>query len=160
MTENSSSKSDERRRAPRLLVDLEVDYGNEDNFLFAYICDISATGIFIRTESPEEAGTQLNVRFTPHAEAAAALGEDMTPLELEGEVIWVNPFRPSRSDSIHPGMGVRFIDLTADQRRQLTAFVKTFAYLGDDVDDDVGVDTPASRASAARPPTADDLSLD
>ena len=126
---NSSSKTDDRRRAPRLLVDLEVDYGNQDNFLFAYIRDISATGIFIRTESPEKAGTRLNVRFTPHGEQGDG---SMAPLELEGEVIWINPFRPSRSDSIHPGMGVRFIDLTDEQRYRLTAFVKTFAYLGDD----------------------------
>ena len=39
----------ERRRAPRVLLNLEVDYASEDNYLFAYITDISATGIFVRT---------------------------------------------------------------------------------------------------------------
>src|SRR5262245_60917012 len=42
----------ERRQWERALVDLEVDYGNEENYLFAYIRDISATGIFVRTNSP------------------------------------------------------------------------------------------------------------
>ena len=116
----------ERRRSPRVLVDLEVDYGNEDNFLFAYITDISTTGIFVRTNAPEAPGTRLNVRFTPHA------GEDIRdaePLELEGEVIWVNPYRPGHKNSIYPGMGVRFVDLQDGQRRKLTDFVTTFAYL-------------------------------
>jgi type IV pilus assembly protein PilZ len=115
---------EERREWRRVLVDLEVDYGNADNYLFAYIRDISATGIFIRTNSPERPGTRLNLRFTPRG------GE---PLALEGEVIWVNPFRPGHSDNLHPGMGIRFIDLTSDQRGQLARLIKTFAYLDGDV---------------------------
>jgi type IV pilus assembly protein PilZ len=126
---NSSGISDsgphgqERRLAPRVLVDLEVDYGNQDNFLFAYIKDISETGIFVRTDNPEDPGTRLNVRFTP------LVDQEEPPLELEGEVIWINPYRPGTS--IHPGMGIRFIDLTKEQRYRLTEFVKTFAYLDD-----------------------------
>src|SRR5882762_3188284 len=75
----------DRRRAPRVLVDLEVDYALEDNYLFAYITDISATGIFVRTTTPEPPGTHLNLRFSP---------DDSVSIELEGEVIWVNPYRP------------------------------------------------------------------
>src|SRR3954466_5570220 len=92
----------ERRGTPRVLVDLEVDYASEDNYLFAYITDISATGIFVRTTTPEAPGTHLNLRFaSDHAEA----------LEVEGEVIWVNPFRPGIPDNLHPGMGIRFVSL-------------------------------------------------
>src|SRR5687767_13094624 len=76
----------DRRQFERVFVDLEVDYKCEDTFLFAYITDISAMGIFIQTNSPEPAGTRLNLRFTPPGLDA--------PLELEGEVIWVNPYRP------------------------------------------------------------------
>jgi type IV pilus assembly protein PilZ len=114
----------ERRGALRILVDLEVDYGDEDNFLFAYIRDISATGLFVRTNAPEEPGTQLNVRFTPE-------GDDDI-LELEGEVIWVNPYRPGHHDNLNPGMGIRFLDLTPEQRFRLVDFVRRFAYLDDD----------------------------
>jgi type IV pilus assembly protein PilZ len=114
----------ERRGAPRILVDLEVDYGDEDNFLFAYIRDISATGLFVRTNAPEEPGTQLNVRFTP--------SDDDDILELEGEVIWVNPYRPGHHDNLNPGMGIRFLDLTPEQRFRLVDFVRRFAYLDDD----------------------------
>lgn len=114
----------DRRQWQRVLVDLEVDYGNEDNYLFAYIRDISATGIFVRTNSPEEPGTRLNLRFTPH-------GAD-SPLELEGEVIWINPYRPGQPDNLHPGMGIRFVGLTDDDRDRLHDFIKTFAYLADE----------------------------
>ena len=114
----------DRRQFERVLVDLEVDYGCEDTFLFAYITDISAMGIFIRTYTPEQAGTRLNLRFSPPGLAQS--------LELEGIVIWVNPYRPGDRDNLDPGMGVQFVDLTPEQRRRLTDFVKTFAYLDDE----------------------------
>ena len=111
----------DRRESPRVFVGLEVDYGEQDNYLFAYIRDISATGIFIKTQTPEAAGTQLNLRFTP-----TDGGEQ---LDLEGEVIWVNEYRPGDPASLNPGMGVRFMRLNKEQRDRLDHFVKTFAYL-------------------------------
>jgi len=110
----------ERRRAPRVLVDLEVDYAMEENYLFAYITDISATGIFVRTTSPETPGTHLNLRFTP---------DDSGPIECEGEVIWINPFRPGAPDNLHPGMGIRFVELDDEVRQRLLELIRRFAYL-------------------------------
>lgn len=105
----------DRRRAPRVLVDLEVDYAGEDNYLFAYITDISVTGIFIRTTTPEPPGTHLNLRFGA--------------IEAEGEVIWINPYRPGAPDNLHPGMGVRFSELDDEIRDQLLELIRRFAYL-------------------------------
>jgi uncharacterized protein (TIGR02266 family) len=110
----------ERRRSPRVLVDLEVDYASEENYLFAYITDINVTGIFVRTTSPELPGTHLNLRFSP---------DDSGPLELEGEVIWVNPFRPGTPDNLHPGMGIRFTGLDHELRERLLRLIRRFAYL-------------------------------
>lgn len=115
----AASEAD-RRAAPRVLVDLEVDCASEDNYLFAYITDISATGIFVRTTTPEEPGTHLNLRLS---------GEHAGPLEAEGEVIWVNPYRPGTPDNLHPGMGIRFLQLDADSRARLFELVRRFAYL-------------------------------
>ncbi|HEY1553609.1 MAG TPA: TIGR02266 family protein, partial [Kofleriaceae bacterium] len=100
---------------------LEVDYASEDNYLFAYIIDISETGIFVRTTSPEQPGTHLNLRFSP--------GDAGPPLELEGEVIWVNPYRPGVPDNLHPGMGIRFVALEDELRDRLLELVRRFAYL-------------------------------
>ena len=93
----------DRRVHTRVTVDLEVDYKSADNFLFAYITDISAMGIFIRTNVPEPPGSRLNLRFTPPGGPQ---------LNLEGRVMWVNPYRPGSYDNINPGMGVQFIELT------------------------------------------------
>jgi len=111
----------DRRAAPRVLVDLEVDYASEDNYLFAYITDISETGIFVRTTSPEKAGTRLNLRFRPD--------DASSQIEIEGEVIWVNPFRPGAPDNLHPGMGIRFVELGDELRDRLLELVRRFAYL-------------------------------
>jgi uncharacterized protein (TIGR02266 family) len=111
----------DRRRAPRVLVDLEVDYASEENYLFAYITDISATGIFVRTTTPEEPGTQLNLRFQ--------MPDAQEKIEIEGEVIWVNPYRPGAPDNLHPGMGIRFVELDDETREQLLELIRRFAYL-------------------------------
>src|SRR4051812_32509146 len=110
----------ERRRAPRVLVDLEVDYASEDNYLFAYITDISETGIFVRTTTPEAPGTNLNLRFRI---------DDGPQIQAEGTVIWVNPFRPNNADNLHPGMGIRFVELDDELKDRLLELVRRFAYL-------------------------------
>ena len=111
----------ERRRAPRMLIDLEVDYASEENYLFAYITDISATGIFVRTTTPEDPGTHLNLRFRPD--------DENDPFEVEGEVIWINPYRPGTPDNLHPGMGIRFVGLDDELRERLLDLIRRFAYL-------------------------------
>jgi type IV pilus assembly protein PilZ len=104
-------------------------------------------GIFVRTNSPEPAGTRINLRFSPPGADA--------PLELEGVVIWINPYRPGDRENLNPGMGVRFENLTSEQRDQIKHLVRTFAYLsGDDDEEEGGADpttppsTPPRRGSA------------
>lgn len=122
----------DRRRWERVLVDLVVDYRAEDTFLFAYITDISAMGIFVQTHEPEPPGTRLNLRFLVPGQKE--------PFELEGEVIWINPYRPGDPASLNPGMGIRFIDLRPSDRERMTELVKTFAYLHDDAASPATVD--------------------
>ncbi len=114
----------ERRVHQRILVNIEVDYKADDTFLFAYITDISAMGIFIRTVSPEPPGTHLILCFTPPGGEA--------PLELEGEVIWINPLREGDLEARNPGMGIQFVDLDGDGRDRILQLVRTFAYLDDE----------------------------
>jgi type IV pilus assembly protein PilZ len=120
VTANVSVDPSDRRAAPRVLVDLEVDYASEENYLFAYITDISETGIFVRTTSPEQPGTHLNLRFRDGSSSQ---------IEIEGEVIWVNPYRPGAPDNLHPGMGIRFYELDDELRDRLLELVRRFAYL-------------------------------
>lgn len=113
----------DRRKYERVLVDWVVDYRATDTFLFAYISDISAMGIFVRTPQPEPPGTRLNLRFSPPGGI---------PLELEGEVTWINPPRNDNDRHRQAGMGIQFVDLTVPQREQILKLVRTFAYLDDE----------------------------
>ncbi|MEZ4360750.1 MAG: PilZ domain-containing protein [Kofleriaceae bacterium] len=122
-TTDATSTSSRRRRH---LVEVDVDYGSEDNYLFSYLTDSTTTGIFVRTLAPQPAGTHLSLRFAPAASDRADADES---LEIEGEVIWVNPYRPSVKDNLHPGMGIRFVELDEATRRRLLALVGRFAYL-------------------------------
>jgi type IV pilus assembly protein PilZ len=111
----------ERREHERVPVCLEVDYRSDDTFLFAYITDMSAMGIFIQTMTPKPPGTLLNLRFRTR---------DGKRIDVQGRVIWIN--QPHGADSINPGMGVQFVELTAGEREQIMSLVRTFAYLSDD----------------------------
>ncbi|MDH5672404.1 MAG: TIGR02266 family protein [Myxococcales bacterium] len=115
----------ERRIHPRYETSVKVDYANGDTFLFAYLQNISQMGIFIRTDDPLEVGTNLRLRFPIDGDE---------PLTLDGEVTWINPYREG-GENINPGMGVRFVDLTAERREQVVELVRTVAYLRSDCDE-------------------------
>ncbi len=119
---DNDRRGHERREHERVLVNFEVDYKCDDTFLFAYITDLSAMGIFIRTAMPLPPGTRLNLHFAPPGSPE---------LNVEGEVVWTNQHR-ANAESPNPGMGVQFLDLTPAQRDQVMSLVRTFAYLSDD----------------------------
>jgi type IV pilus assembly protein PilZ len=121
-------RGSDRRQHERVVVDIEVDYRADDTFLFAYITDISAMGIFVQTNTPEEVGTRLNLcfRMPPSADGEGRM------LELEGEVTWINPQRPDDPSGRNPGMGIRFVNLEDEDRADLMRMVRTFAFLDDE----------------------------
>jgi type IV pilus assembly protein PilZ len=120
--DNDDQAGINRREHRRYETSIAVDYASGETFLFAYLKNISEMGIFIRTNEPQSVGTRLRLRFQ--------VDED-EPLVLDGEVTWINPYRP-RGENLNPGMGVRFIELTPDRREQVVALVRTVAYLRDD----------------------------
>jgi len=121
-------RSRQRREHLRVPVNIEVDYKSDENFLFAYITDLSAMGIFVKTNKPHQPGTKLQLRFKP-------LGAP--EFMVEGQVVWINSYRPGDPDSINPGMGIQFVDTDPEIQRRLTKLVRTFAYL-DDEDETLG----------------------
>lgn len=112
----------ERRSFPRVDVDWAVDCSDGDTFLYSFITNISEMGIFIATREPPVLGTRLTLRFSPPGEEELA---------LSGEVAWVNPWRES-GDNLNPGFGVRFVELTPEQRERLVSIVHAIAYLPDE----------------------------
>ena len=119
-----SPDGSERRSYERFDVELgvtwSVDTVADDTFLYANISNISALGIFVRTTDPLAAGTTLTLRFSV----------DGHELQLAGQVQWVNAVR-ALGDNLNPGMGIRFLDLSSDDRERLVELVRTIAYVRD-----------------------------
>ena len=112
----------ERRSYDRIPVsDWAVDFQSGDTFLYSYIQNISAMGIFVYSEKPLAVGSQITLKFAPPGEE---------PFELVGEVAWVNPYREG-GENLNPGMGVRFVELEPETRERLVELVRTIAYLPD-----------------------------
>ena len=113
----------ERRSFVRVdVANWEVDCADGENFLYSYITNISEMGIFIHSRSPPDLERPVRLRFT-------APGED--PMDIEGIVAWINPYRVN-GENLNPGFGVRFTNLSPEQRERLVALVHAIAYLPDD----------------------------
>ena len=116
----SSWPSIERRTAERIDVTWSVDCETEDTFLYASITNISELGIFVSTREPLEIGTRVTLRFKPPGL--------QPPFVLSGVVQWVNPVKVL-AENRNPGMGVRFVDITAQDRERLVEAIHTIAYV-------------------------------
>lgn len=94
----------ERRRHPRypLQADVELQWGSET--LSALATDVSLGGLFIATNNPLWPGASFTARLM--------LGE---PLTLNCTVRRVLPAK---------GMGILFVDLTAEQNARLAELIK------------------------------------
>ena len=112
----------ERRVYERIDVEWSVDCETEQTFLYASITNISEMGIFVATHEPLEVGTRLTLRF--------AMPGEQSPFILLGQVQWVNPIR-MLSDNPNPGMGIRFVDLSSENRERIISSVRTIAYVRD-----------------------------
>jgi type IV pilus assembly protein PilZ len=108
-----------RREHDRVDVTWAVDCVADDTFLFASIANISQMGIFVRTVEPLPVGTRLNLTFEPPGYQS---------FKMQGAVAWVNHVKPG-GDNPNPGMGIRFVGLTLDQREQLVEIIRTIAYV-------------------------------
>jgi type IV pilus assembly protein PilZ len=111
----------DRRLSDRIHVTWAVDCETEDTFLYASITNISAMGIFVQTMDPLAVGTEVTLRFTPPSSPEGFI--------LRGLVQWIN--RPV-GGSPNPGMGIRFAELTLDDRERIVDAIHTIAYLRED----------------------------
>jgi hypothetical protein len=78
-------------------VTINKEFESFDAFIQEYVTNISRTGVFIKSTSPLEVGTQVNLRFT-------VIMEDIETIEGVGEVV--------RIEKDPPGMGVVFRELS------------------------------------------------
>jgi type IV pilus assembly protein PilZ len=114
------AEDSERRREARAPIELKVEYKRLNTFFYDYTKNISKGGTFIKTERPLGIGTVFLFKLTVPAQAS--------PLELRGEVRWIvkegEPLPPQAAPGHEPGMGIRFVYDSVDQRRDLERFVE------------------------------------
>src|SRR5436190_22272469 len=108
--DSGETSASNRRQHDRIDVSWDVDCETDDTFLYASIRNVSELGIFVLTREPLDVGTGLMLRFAPPGSE--------TPFDLEGTVQWVNPVRVL-SDNGNPGMGILFVNITAEDRERL-----------------------------------------
>jgi len=103
----------ERRAHFRFPTHLEVRFETGAELRTACLGNISEGGIFIATERPMPAGTALRLSITvPEG-----------TVEMVGRVAWA---RPASSRNGAAGMGVRFEDLSLEQREQIADVVARY----------------------------------
>jgi type IV pilus assembly protein PilZ len=102
-------------RDPRYQVDIPVDYETRDLFLGSRVTNISRGGLFIRTDNPLPVQTEVSLSLH--------LPQDEGVIQARGRVVW-NYDVPKNSFHVVSGMGIKFIDLTSDQRARIEMSLK------------------------------------
>jgi uncharacterized protein (TIGR02266 family) len=105
----------ERRDSARVVLEVEVGLETDHNFYTGLTRDISSGGLFVATHLIRPVGERVGVRFTLPGRRA--------PIALETEVRWVRDGRTMRTDC-PDGMGLRFLELPADARAAVAAFLE------------------------------------
>lgn len=99
---------DDRRRAQRNAIELNVEYKRINTFFSDYTRNISKGGTFIRTNRPLDVGTEFVFALRiPNLEE---------PLRLKGIVKWVVRQEDAARDK-QPGMGIEFQYKNHEERR-------------------------------------------
>ena len=114
------TQDDDRRENIRVPIELKVEYKKLNTFFADYTKNICKGGTFIRTKKPLDVGTvfvfQLSV---PKLKETIAIRGEVKWIKREGE-----PSPPGVPPDHDPGMGIRFIYDTADERAALEGAVE------------------------------------
>jgi len=105
-------EDEDRRRAERANLIVRVNYATIDEIFSEFTRDINEGGLFIETEKPRPAGTEVTMYF--HLP-----GTDQR-IQTVGRVVRISP----GDDHSPPGMGIEFDDLTDDDRTKINSIVR------------------------------------
>ncbi len=90
----------EKRKDPRVPINMRVRYKSEDVFANNYIHNLSSGGVFITTPEPLPLDTKIKLHLV--------FEDKGIEVEVEGKVVWENTMQGKRGDMTKPGMGVKF----------------------------------------------------
>lgn len=102
-------RTGERRSFRRIPIEMWVEETVGRELYFQHASNVSEGGIFLERTVPHPTGTIVNLKFT--------LPGDTDALIVRGEIV------NTGGDGEELGMGVRFIELDANARERIAAFV-------------------------------------
>jgi type IV pilus assembly protein PilZ len=116
---DDSAEGGERREGSRAPIELKVEYKKLNTFFADYTRNICKGGTFIRTRKPLDEGTEFVFKLiVPRLEQ---------PIAIRGEVKWVvreGQSPPDGAASAEPGMGIRFLYGSDEERRSVESVVE------------------------------------
>lgn len=110
--ESEGADAEERRRANRARVTVRIDYATVDEMFSEFTRDINEGGLFIETEKPHQAGTEVSMQF--HLPGSREV------LQTVGRVVRVS----NGAVGLPAGMGIEFDELTPDDRGKIDRIVR------------------------------------
>ena len=103
----------DRRRSERAALIVRVDYGTVDEIFSEFTRDINEGGLFIETEKPKPAGTEVALHFSlPGSEEV---------VQTIGRVVRVS----SGAEDAPAGMGIEFDELNDEDRQRINTIVRS-----------------------------------
>jgi len=104
----------ERRKYFRIKLITKVAMVQEDRFHYFYSRDLSVGGIFLETDQPYPAGSNLELEIP--------LPEITDKVHLKGKVVRVVPIEERQKGNV-PGMGIQFVELDSWTKAMLADFI-------------------------------------
>jgi type IV pilus assembly protein PilZ len=105
----------ERRASPRAEIVVRVNYQNVDSLFSEFARNINDGGIFIETDTPQPAGTNIELEFK--------LPGGNLPIEVVGNVVRSVSTDQAESDGV-AGMAIEFENLGSDARQQINEIIQ------------------------------------
>ena len=113
-TKQDSFTPDNRRRAARYSVDLDVTMSSDHDFYAGFAENISSGGLFVATYVRRPKGDRMEITLN--------LPGYPEPIRAVGEVRWLREF--SEHSNVPPGLGVRFVELAEGAASAIDSFLQ------------------------------------
>ncbi len=107
------------KKNTRFIAPLRIQYycaDDPDRVIYSYSINLSTGGMFIGTKELLPIDSPLNIEFI--------LPEDGRIIRCSGRVSWLNHPESINNQDLPTGMGVQFMDLSADDQDSLRTFIK------------------------------------
>ncbi len=110
-----SESKPERRKAPRYEVSINVDHDSLYMFTGNYVSNLSKGGFFIETNDPLPVQSDIDLTLF--------IGELGKKIKVQGKVAW-NYDRTKDGGKMKTGMGIKFTDLSPENKTILTEYLE------------------------------------